>query len=128
MRYSKQKEEILKVVLNTSSHPDAVYIYNKVRNEIPNISLGTVYRNLNTLADAGMIRKIMLDDGNIRFDKTLSTHNHIKCMKCGKVEDISILLNSNDIKKIEKQTGFKITDGSFNINGVCENCLKERKN
>ena len=128
MRYSKQKEEILKAVINTSSHPDATYIYNKVREEIPNISLGTVYRNLNALVDTGMIRKIMLDDGNIRFDKTLNTHNHIKCIKCGKVEDIGILLNSNDIKKIEKQTGFKITDGSFNINGVCENCLKERNN
>lgn len=128
MRYSKQKEEILKTVINSSSHPDATYIYNKVREEIPNISLGTVYRNLNTLVDAGMIRKIMLDDGNIRFDKTLNTHNHIKCIYCGKLEDINILLNRNDIARIENETSFKITDSSFNINGVCENCLKERKN
>ena len=126
MKYSKQKEKILNIILNSDSHPDANYIYNLVKQEMPNISLGTVYRNLNTLSNKGKIRKIILNNGNDRFDKTLSNHNHIRCIYCGKVEDISALLNGNDISRIEKETYFKITDSSFNISGVCNNCLKER--
>ena len=119
---------MLNTVLNSNNHPDAKEIYELVKLKIPNVSLGTVYRNLNTLAKEGLIRKIELDDGNDRFDKTLCLYNHLKCTTCGKAIDITPKLNSKKIKEIERKTGFKITDGSFNINGVCENCLKERNN
>jgi len=126
MRYSKQSEEVLNTVLNSNNHPDAKEIYELVKLKIPNVSLGTVYRNLNTLAKEGLIRKIELDDGNDRFDKTLCQHNHLKCTKCGKVIDIAPKLDQKEIKEIERKTGFKITDSSFNINGICEKCKKER--
>ena len=126
MRYSKQSEEVLSVVLNSNNHPDAKEIYELVKLKIPNVSLGTVYRNLNTLAKEGLIRKIELDDGNDRFDKTLFQHNHLKCTKCGKVVDIIPKLSSVEINEIERKTGFKITDSSFNINGICKKCKKER--
>ena len=74
----------------------------------------------------GLIRKIKLDDGNDRFDKTLCLHNHLKCTTCGKAIDITPKLNSKKIKEIKRKTGFKITDSSFNINGICEKCKKER--
>ena len=119
-------EEVLNTVLNSNNHPDAKEIYELVKLKIPNVSLGTVYRNLNTLASEGLIRKIELDDGNDRFDKTLCLHNHLKCTTCGKVIDITPKLNSKEIKEIERKTGFKITDSSFNINGICEKCKKER--
>ncbi len=117
---------MLNTVLNSNNHPDAKEIYELVKLKIPNVSLGTVYRNLNTLAKEGLIRKIELDDGNDRFDKTLCQHNHLKCTTCGKVIDITPKLNSKKIKEIESKTGFKITDSSFNINGICEKCKKER--
>lgn len=126
MRYSKQSEEVLNTVLNSNNHPDAKEIYELVKLKIPNVGLGTVYRNLNTLAKEGLIRKIELDDGNDRFDKTLCLHNHLKCTTCGKAIDITPKLNSKKIKEIKRKTGFKITDSSFNISGVCNNCLKER--
>ncbi|MFR5756247.1 MAG: Fur family transcriptional regulator [Lachnospiraceae bacterium] len=126
MRYSKQSEEVLNTVLNSNNHPDAKEIYELVKLKIPNVSLGTVYRNLNTLAKEGLIRKIELDDGNDRFDKTLCQHNHLKCTTCGKVIDIAPKLDQKEIKEIESKTGFKITDSSFNINGICEKCKKER--
>lgn len=128
MRYSKQNEEILNIVLSSSNHPDARYIYNKVREKIPNISLGTVYRNLNILSDEWKIRKIILDDGNDRFDKTLCDHNHIRCSICGKVVDIKPIINSNELEKIETNTGFKIIDSCFSITGICEDCLKKGSN
>ena len=78
------------------------------------------------MAKEGLIRKIELDDGNDRFDKTLCLHNHLKCTTCGKAIDITPKLDQKEIKEIKSKTGFKITDSSFNISGVCNNCLKER--
>lgn len=125
MRYSKQSEEVLNTVLNSNNHPDAKEIYEIVKLKIPNVSLGTVYRNLNTLAKEGLIRKIELDDGNDRFDKTLCQHNHLKCTKCGKVIDITPKLDQKEIKEIERKTGFKITDSSFNIMEYVKNVKKK---
>ena len=126
MRYSKQRDEILNVVLSSCNHPDAKEVYNMVKKKIPNISLGTVYRNLNTLVDEGKIRKVLMKDGNDRFDKMLINHNHIICECCGKVRDVDLLLNGNEVKEVENQTGFKITDCNFNINGICNDCMKGR--
>ncbi len=128
MRYSKQKKEILKVVLDSYNHPDAKEIYRLVKKNIPNISLGTVYRNLNILVNEGLIRKIFIYNGNDRYDKMLTNHNHVICQKCGKLHDISFLLNESNINMFEKETGFKITNCNFNINGICEECLKGRNN
>lgn len=126
MRYSKQNDEILKVVLESCNHPDAKEIYNLVKKKIPNISLGTVYRNLNILASEGKIRRLLMQDGNDRFDKTLYEHNHVMCVKCGMVCDTDLLIDSNEIKKVENETGFKITSCNFNINGICKDCMEGR--
>ena len=128
MRYSKQKKEILKVVLDSYNHPDAKEIYRLVKKNIPNISLGTVYRNLNILVNEGLIRKIFIYNGNDRYDKMLTNHNHVICQKCGKLHDISFLLDESNINMFKKETGFKITICNFNINGICEECLKGRNN
>lgn len=127
MRYSKQREEILKVVMDACDHPDALMIYERIRKAIPNVSLGTVYRNLNSLAEQGLIIRIPMKDGNDRFDKTIKSHNHLYCEGCGKVVDVDFSISSNEIAEIEKQTDFKITDGSFKINGLCGSCRKKRK-
>lgn len=127
MRYSKQKEEVLKIVLESCNHPDTKDIYKIVKKRIPNISLGTVYRNLNNLSKEGIIKKISLENGNDRYDKTLMNHNHVTCIKCGKICDVSVSLKTSEIVKIENETGFKITDSNFNINGICKDCMEGRK-
>lgn len=126
MRYSKQKEEVLKIVIESCNHPDAKEVYNLVKKKISNISLGTVYRNLNTLCEEGKIVRILMKDSNDRFDKTLHDHNHVMCVKCGKVCDVSLLLDNKKIEKIENETGFKITSCNFNINGICKDCMEGR--
>lgn len=124
MRYSKQREIIHKVVMESCDHPDAKEIYSLVKKKISNISLGTVYRNLNILVLEGRIRRLSSLDGNDRFDKTLQDHNHVICLKCGKVCDVNLLPDESKIKKVENETGFKITTCNFNINGICEECMK----
>lgn len=127
MRYSKQKEIVLKTVQESCNHPDAKDIYTKVKKKIPNISLGTVYRNLNNLSDEGLIKKVLLENGNDRYDKTLDNHNHIFCVSCEKISDVDVLLKNSEICKIESETGFKITNSNFNIKGICKDCMEGRK-
>lgn len=126
MRYSKQRDEVLNAVLNSTMHPTARMVYDDVKRIIPNISLGTVYRNLGTLVCDGLIKRIPIEDGNDRFDKTLENHNHIYCTCCGMVEDIASVILEENFKNIEDETGFKITDCNFNIKGICKNCIMER--
>lgn len=124
MRYSKQREEILNMVQSSFNHPDAKEVYDLVKKKIPNISLGTVYRNLNSLVLDGKIKRIQVKNGNDRFDKTLYEHNHVICKNCGRVCDVSLTINEEKIKEVEEKTGFKITDCNFNINGICKDCMK----
>ena len=127
MRYSKQREEILKVIINSDDHPTAKAIYERVRKTIPNVSLGTVYRNLGYLVDNNEIRKIQIENSNDRFDRNIVNHNHIYCEFCNKVMDFDYDLSTGAVQNLEKKTCFKIIDYNFNIKGICNNCMKERK-
>ncbi len=85
---SKQREAILGVLQNTKVHPTADWVYEEVRKQIPNISLGTVYRNLAKLSDEHMIVKLGLGTGTEHFDGNSSPHYHVMCTDCGAIDDI----------------------------------------
>ena len=85
---SKQRDAILDVLRNTTSHPTADWIYSQVRERIPNISLGTVYRNLAKLSDEKIIMKLGLGTDVEHFDGDISPHYHVMCMECGAISDI----------------------------------------
>ena len=85
---SKQSEAILEVLRNTKEHPSADTIYSEVRKTIPNISLGTVYRNLSKLTDDKIIQRLDVGLSTERFDGNVAPHYHVICACCGKVMDI----------------------------------------
>ena len=85
---SRQREAILKVVQNTKCHPTADWVYAEVRKVIPNISLGTVYRNLSMLAENGTIRKLNIGTSVDHFDGNPEAHYHVCCSVCGCIDDI----------------------------------------
>ena len=90
MRYSHQREAIKKVVQNTNSHPTADWVFNQTKKIIPNISLGTVYRNLKRLEEEGEMNTIY--DGNIaRYDWNTESHDHLKCKECGDLVDVHLV-------------------------------------
>lgn len=126
MRFSKQRQAVLDAVMSSDKHLNADEIHKIVKQKIPNISLGTVYRNLNELVSIGKIKRIGLKNGNDKFDKTTYNHNHLYCEVCGKLIDVTYKINDADARKIEAETGFKITNCNFNIKGICSNCRKER--
>ena len=122
MNYSCQREKIAEFVLNSCEHPTAEMVYEKVRKELPNISLGTVYRNLNKLSERNKIKKIPMPNHCDRFDKTIIDHYHIHCIKCDRLEDIEINI---DKTFIEKQTKYKILSCNLVFDGICNDCIKE---
>ena len=117
MRYSLQRELIKEVVYSTNSHPTADWIYDQVKSSVPNISLGTVYRNLKQLNNEGYIRTIY--DGSIaRYDWNMDSHDHLKCNTCGDL--IDVLLPNDDLKKtIKRKFDFKVSDVEITLIGKC---------
>ncbi|NLM63510.1 MAG: transcriptional repressor [Mollicutes bacterium] len=127
MKYSKQRELILTYVQNTKTHPTAEMVYNNVRQKIPNISLGTVYRNLNQLCEYNLIRKISTPNKIDRFDNVYDNHGHLYCHECGKVEDISEEIISSVCDFIADKTNYDIISHDVILVGICRNCKKKRR-
>lgn len=122
-KHSHQRDKILEVLKNTKSHPSASDIYETVRLEIPNISLGTVYRNLAKLSEMGHILKIDIGSGTEHFDGDVSSHYHIVCQGCGKITDI-YEHNESLNELAEKYFGGKIKSHSLVFYGECEKCME----
>ncbi len=123
MRYSHQRETILLLVRGTDSHPTADWIFEQVRRDIPNVSLGTVYRNLNQLADAGLILRLH-DDGHTRYDGNLERHDHFRCDRCGRMFDVHVP-HDGIARFIAGEYNFSVSGYSMEINGVCRECQLE---
>ena len=124
MRFSRQRDIVLNVLQRTESHPTAEWIFDQVKREIPSISLGTVYRNLNQLADGGIIQRIF-DNGHVRYDGKMDQHDHFRCIRCQQIFDVHLRLE--DItKNIPQDYGFKVTGYALEIRGECHQCqIKE---
>ena len=108
MNYSKQGEQIYETLLNNVVHPSAEYIYDILRQANSNISLATVYRNLNKMAQIGRIKKINGLEDRAHFDHNTFEHYHFICRKCGRIYDIPCDIAPDIIKKAQEETGFKI--------------------
>ncbi len=116
-RQSKQRDAILTVLKNTTSHPDANWIYHKVREIIPNISLGTVYRNLKELSERGIIVEIIAKDNVKNYDGNVKKHNHFVCEQCGKISDIH-----DYVEEEFSIPSHIINNVSIVFYGVCPHC------
>ncbi|MCJ7802362.1 MAG: transcriptional repressor [Candidatus Marinimicrobia bacterium] len=120
MRFSKQRDLILNIVQDTRTHPTADYVYDKARNELPNVSLGTVYRNLGQLVDSKLLKSINID-GIIHYDAFLDDHQHFQCKSCNRVLDIE--LNAKDfISQVESKTNHIIVKCKIHLVGICKDC------
>ncbi|MFW5976477.1 MAG: Fur family transcriptional regulator [Bacillota bacterium] len=126
-RMTKQRKKIMEVLKNTNSHPTADEIYDKVKKDIPNISLGTVYRNLNVLADMGEIMILDYGSSYSRFDGNPENHYHFKCEECGNVFDVEFEVLDNLNEKINSSTPYKVSYHRLEFYGICPDCQKQNK-
>jgi Fur family peroxide stress response transcriptional regulator len=121
-RKSKQKDSILRVVKGTNSHPTAEWIFEQVRREIPNISLGTVYRDLKLLKQEGEISELDLAGTPSRFDGIVPNHYHFRCEQCGHIFDMDEPVNEEIDKRIIQKTGFPVSHHVLEFRGLCKDC------
>ncbi len=123
MRNTIQRNLILDIINNSYDHLTAEEVYDIARKSISNISLGTVYRNLNCLTELQKIRKIKTFDGKDHYDKLHIKHNHFICLKCNKIFDIHEIYNV-EYKNIPGD--FEIVNYDITYSGYCNECRKGR--
>lgn len=124
MKYSRQRELILKTLKENCIHPTAEQLYELIRREEPTVSLATVYRNLNLLAENGMVKKIEGLDGTAHFDHQTFDHYHFICTKCNRVFDIPCDIAHDLAQDVESRTGFRIASYDVSFRGTCKSCQK----
>ena len=121
-RTTVQKELILDDVSQLHNHATEDEIYRLVHTAHPHISKGTVYRNLNCLAEEGKIRKLEVPGGPDRFDHICTPHYHIHCCKCGRAFDVDMEVISDLIERVKDKHGFDFIDYDIMFKGICPDC------
>ena len=126
VRYSKQRENIKKGLEEFCVHPSAEALFANLKPKNPSLSLATVYRNLNYLAQRGEIKKIEGLSGQVHYDHNPCEHFHLICTSCGKVEDL--FFEPEKLKQIlNQQNEFEILSYDIIVKGLCKNCRAEMK-
>lgn len=120
-RETKQRRVVYETIKGTLSHPTADWIFEKVRTELPKISLGTVYRNLSVLKDEGTIREIYGNDRRAHYDADLSPHAHFICSTCGQIWDVHNVPNV-DWRTFKEMVGCEVIDQCLEFHGRCSAC------
>lgn len=121
-KYSKQREEVFNYIKESKSHLSAEDVYMGLKLKNPNISRGTVYRNLNLLVDKGLVNKISNSGAPDKFDFAGYEHSHAICKQCGEVFDIEALLDDKTKEIIKSQTGLEDFSNDFTVYGICKIC------
>jgi len=124
-RTTKQKLVILDILQKTNCHPTADWIYQEARQILPDISLGTVYRNLNLLKSLGKIQELNYGSGQSRYDGNPNNHYHFVCEKCKKVVDLDLPVVADLDEQIGKNYGYKVSSHRLEFYGLCDTCQKE---
>ncbi|WP_443662933.1 Fur family transcriptional regulator [Dysosmobacter sp.] len=119
-RYSRQRETIYQAVLASRAHPTAEMIHEQLRGELPQLSLGTVYRNLRLLVEEGRLQE--LGGSTARFDGVTAPHTHLRCKRCGQVLDLESLPYDPALDRMAAAGGAVIESHSLVFTGLCPEC------
>lgn len=122
MRFSRQRESIYEYLCGTKSHPSAEMIYEELRDELPNLSLGTVYRNLRQLEELGMVMRVTTVDNRERYDACCEDHVHFVCGTCGQVVDMTDIQMEHIRSVCGMPDGATLGHISVVLGGTCAGC------
>jgi Fur family peroxide stress response transcriptional regulator len=126
LKYSRQRESIKASLMCRHDHPTADALYASIREEFPNISLGTVYRNLNLLVETGEIQKLTCGNGADHFDGDTSEHYHFVCNECGQVYDMDLAPMERLDSEAQKDAPGHIDSHYVLFYGTCNHCLEKK--
>lgn len=124
LAHTHQREVIYRTVIESRNHPSPEAIYEMVRLQIPSISLGTVYKNIKTFVDAGLLKEVSLHHGTLRVDAHLEEHHHLVCVHCKAILDV----DDKDIEPVRLKrplpSGYKVLRTSVELHGLCPACAR----
>lgn len=119
---TRQRRVVLEELKKLKTHPSAEDLYSIVREKMPTISLGTVYRNLDLLWRNGQILKLDMAGGQCRYDGDVSPHYHVRCMECGIIEDLTPDMVRGVDEPVVLKSGFKVEGWRLEFSGLCPAC------
>ncbi len=122
LRMTPQRRVILEQLKQTKRHPTADELYATVRERIPSISLGTVYRNLELLWQQGLVRKIEVGGTQRRYDADTTLHYHVRCLGCGRVDDVWIPARDDLELEAARATAYEVQWHHIEFAGLCPEC------
>lgn len=122
--FSRKRAAILEALRESETHPTAEWIYRRLKPEYPDLSLGTVYRNLGRFRETGQAASLGVIGGYERFDGDTSPHAHLVCRRCGAVVDVKDALpGPRRLKAISRMSGCRVDSASVTFLGLCRDCL-----
>jgi len=113
---------MLEILRETEKHPTADWLYQELKKEFNDLSMGTVYRNLNILIEQGKVKKIESGSTFDRFEANITPHYHFMCEKCGAVIDLDVPVDNDLHEKIYRETGYKPIRHETDFFGICPKC------
>jgi len=122
LKHTKQREAILEVFLNLKGHTTGEELYQRVRDEHPNIGYTTVYRTMKILCEAGLAIERHFDDGVTRYEIEHEHHDHLVCVRCGKIVEFECEMIESAQEAIVKKYGFRLLRHRHELYGHCEDC------
>ena len=125
-RRSPQRERILELLKETDTHPTAYWLHAKLRKVFPDLSLGTVYRNLTVLAEQGLVSRIDFGSAFCRFDANTEHHYHFICDGCGAILDLDLPVDESLNRRVRPASGLEARWHDIQFRGTCETCAKKR--
>lgn len=129
IRYSRKREAILTQIQGTSCHPSAEWVYKQLRPLHPDLSLGTVYRNLAFFRERGLVRSVGVVQGQERFDAITTPHSHFVCNCCGTVLDLPDVHPERGLERtVSTQYGFAVERCELTFYGLCLSCSHSQQN
>lgn len=124
-RFTEQRAAVYRFLHHTKQHPSADDVFTSVREVIPDISLATVYKSLETLVSCGLASKLTYGDGSARYDGRTDPHPHARCLACGKVRDLPGHLDAEAVAAIGELPGFSVEGYRVEVVGICDDCQEE---
>lgn len=129
VRYSKKREAILAAIRETGCHPSAEWVYQQLKPRHPDLSLGTVYRNLTFFQERGLVQSVGVVRGQERFDGITAPHSHFICDCCGSVSDLPGFQTGSDLDRtVSRQYGLTVKRHELTFYGLCPSCSHQQNN
>ena len=126
-KVTPQRLAVYNMLSHTKVHPNADTIYKELQPLYPTMSLATVYKALSILCDLGLAQELNVGEDAFRYDADTSHHPHVRCTKCGRVDDVPALKTKGVYQEVTRETGYALTDHQIYFFGVCPECQEKQQ-